>query len=342
MFFKNFFVKTFKHFKDKGDKYLEAEQYADARHEYLEALERVGDCEDPAGSRLEVLTKLVVTGDRLALLNITEAGYALAGGDADKAADHVRLAKELGKDPALLAQAAQLEKKLAVTATSQPAATPAKGHSCGGCVTTTAPSEGETGTDSGQLLAEDRFGFLLHTLPESLAVRYSAMGETFAEAYLAAHDGDERKALTLYQELAGRDQDNDILLYEIAIIHFKARDIVRCEQLLRKALDVNPHNELCCLGMVQFLTETGRAPESISLLERMVAEKMMAGQAVITLGDVLLMLGDEEKAMETLMPALKTPSLAKAAAERLIPLLEKRNRRDEAAYLFKTHMKGCC
>lgn len=342
MFFKKIFGKSFKHFKEKGDKYLEDERYADARHEYLEALERVGECDNPAGAESEVLAKLAVTGDRLAELNIHEAGYALTGGDAEKAADHVRLAKELAKDPALLAQAAQLEKKLSVTAASQPAVMPAKAHACGGCGSAAAPSSCDTGSDGAQLLADDRFAFLLHTLPESLAARYAAMGETFAAAYLAAHDGDDREALALYQELARNDRDNDILLYEIAIIHFKGRDLVRCDQLLRKALETNPHNELCCLAMVQLLTETGRAHECLSLLERMVAEQMLAGQAVITLADVLMMLGDEERAMETLQPVLKTPSLAKAAAERLIPLLEKRNRREEASYLFKTHMKGCC
>ena len=341
MFFKKIFGKNFKHYKEKGDKYLEEERYADARHEYLEALGRLDDCDDPAEAKMQVLRQLAVTGDKLALLNITEAGFALTVGDAVKAGDHLRLAKELAENPEILQQAARLEMRLEQSA-PPPVAAPAKGHSCGGCGSSPAEGGCETAGEADQLVAEDRYAFLLHTLPESLRARYSAMGERFAAAYLAAHEGKDQEGLALYQELSREDQNNDILLYETAIIYFKHGDLPRCEQLLRKALELNPANELCCLGIVQLLVETGRALESIKLLEHMIAEKIMGGQAVLSLGDVLILLGDESRAMETLLPALKMPGMAKAAAERLIPLLEKQNRRDEAAYLFKTHMKGCC
>lgn len=345
MFLKKFFAKNFKHFKEKGDKYLEEERYADARHEYLDALQRLEDCEDPADAELQVLKQLTVAGDRLAILNIAEAEHAFTVGDAGKARDHLLLACELGKDPEILARAAQVEKRIGTT-DHQPAPVPApattKAHSCTGCGSGHGDSAPQEDDGADHLVAEDRFAFLLHTLPQELASRYAAMGEKFAYAYLASHDGNEGEALGLYQELAREREPDDILLYETAILYFRQGNVGLCDKLLRQALELNPHNELCCLGMVQLLTETGRAPQSIPLLERMVAEGMLAGQALLTLGDVLLMMGEEAKAMETLLPALKTPAMAKAAAERLIPLLEKQNRREEAAYLFKTHMKGCC
>ena len=337
MFFKKFFAKNLKYYLDKGDKYLEEERYADARHSFLEALEKVNDCEDAVAAELQVRERLAVTGNKLALLNISEAAHALNRGDTVKAGEHIQLAHELATDLGIVERVMQLEGQISqVPRQPQQAAS----HHCGGCK----GSEDTVAAEDLQrdhLMADNRFEFLLNTLPESLAKRYAAMGEKFATAYLEANEGDERLALRLYRELL-QNGPNDILLYEIAILHFRNADMGECEKLLREAIHINPGNELCYLGLVQLLVDSGRASESVPPLQHMIAEHMMAGQATIMLADVYLLLGEEAAAMELLMPALKSAATAKASAERLVPLLEGQNRREEAAYLFKTHLKGCC
>ena len=74
------------------------------------------------------------------------------------------------------------------------------------------------------------------------------------------------------------------------------------------------------------------APISVAIIE----------QAMVYLGDIYQGLGKEEDALQTYSDALNHPGAAKGAAERLVAILQKQNRHEEAAFLFKRYLKGCC
>jgi hypothetical protein len=69
---------------------------------------------------------------------------------------------------------------------------------------------------------------------------------------------------------------------------------------------------------------------------------ILADQALFMLGDLHASNGNQAAAMEYLNEALKVPGLSKSAAERMMPILLEAGRNDEAKYLAKTYLKGCC
>ncbi|SNB45610.1 hypothetical protein [Geobacter sp. DSM 9736] len=340
--FKSFFGKNFKHYLEKGDKYREAERYADARHAYLDALEKLDGCEDRAAAEAQIRVRLSETGDLLGRLNLQEAEFALKQGDLHRAGESLSLVLELAEDKELRDKAAVLMMRVERVPARQER--PEKNHvhhaGCAGCAPAPGQAESQGGENEG-LAADDRFLFLIQTLPDPLPGRYASMGEKFARAYLAAHEGNTELGMQLYREQLA-EQENDILLYEMAILDYRNGHLDQAERFLLRALDLNAQNELCHLGIVQLLIEKGRAAEAVPRLRHMIDHGLFSEQAIIMLGDVYQLLGDEAKAMETLSTALAVKGIAKAAAERLIPLLEGQNRREEAAYLAKNFLKGCC
>jgi Flp pilus assembly protein TadD len=65
-------------------------------------------------------------------------------------------------------------------------------------------------------------------------------------------------------------------------------------------------------------------------------------QSLIMLADVYTMKGDQESAITLLSSGIQMPVLKKTAAERLVPILSSQGRDDEAEFLIKTYLKGCC
>ena len=135
---------------------------------------------------------------------------------------------------------------------------------------------------------------------------------------------------------------NDILLYELALIAHGAGNCDGCEQLLRRAIASNADNPLCYLGLVQLLADSGRLTDALPVLDYMIDRGMLLEQAIIFSGDVYQKLGDDDQAIQGYSRALTYPGAAKAAAERLIPLLGKQGRMEEATFIGKKYLKGCC
>jgi hypothetical protein len=107
-------------------------------------------------------------------------------------------------------------------------------------------------------------------------------------------------------------------------------------------MELCDRNPLCYLALVHLLVETGRVTEAVPFLHAMLEKEIARDQAVFLLGEVHVLLEDIEQATDWFSRALAFPDYAKAAAERLIPLLESRGRHEEGAYLFKRYLKGCC
>ena len=190
------------------------------------------------------------------------------------------------------------------------------------------------------ITGEDRLALYFQTLPGDLPERYAGMGEEFARGCLLNLEGDGEGALRVFEELSA-DTENDILDYEKAILYYHNGDSGKCEQLLIKAIALNPVNPLCSIGLVHLYTETGREPEALQVLERMISSDLIPEQATLMQGDLYALLEDESNAVESYSRLLTSPRFAREAAERIVPLLERQGRTEEAAYLAKKYAKGC-
>jgi len=333
-----FFKKDHSRFLERGDRLYQEERYAEARHEYTEALQRLpGD--GPAESRTHLNDRLCATGNELARMNLREAEHALHRGDISKALEHAELALEQAEDELIRGNAIDFQRKLAA---EPPPVEPTKGgHSCASCSTSQPSTDSTSELSTDFLSLHDRFELLVQPMPGNLSERYRQMGERFAYAYIAVHDDRIEDGYRIFVELAKTEQ-SDILDYEIALIHFQAGKFEECERALRSAIAKNPDNPLCHLGLVQLMLETGRFPESIPMLEQMIAADHLADQALIMLADVLLEMGDQAAALERYVEALNIPSVSKAAAQKLVPLLEGLGRSADAQAVAKRYLKGCC
>jgi len=343
MFLKKLFKsgKDFNHYLEKGDRFLADERFADARIAYGEALEKLEASGEADPSRIETLRrKIALTGNMLGRLNLVEAEHAISGGDRKKAAEHLHIIMELADDATLRENAerlmAELDSEVPGAAHDIPAQT------CGTCeeMSVEAVSDEQHGTDD-NITGEDRLALYFQTLPGDLPERYAAMGEKFGRGCLLNLEGNGDEALRVFEELSA-DEENDILNYEKAIIFFNAGESGKCEQLLARAIGLNPANPLCNIGLVQLYAETGRVPEALQVLERMISVNVIPEQATLMQGDLYAHLGDESNAVESYSKLLASPKFAREAAERLVPLLEKQGRTDEAGYLAKKFGKGCC
>jgi len=342
MFFSKFFKKDQHHFLAQAEKHLAAERYADARGDFLEALSLCPtDAVEDARSIREGLS---LAGNRLGELNLTEGEHSLNAGDPEKAFDHFTLARELADDPKLKERADRGLKRVVepeqVPQAPEPAAGGHGGGSCASCKD--AGSHGGTVEEvPSDLSDEDRFFLLVQPLPGELADRYAELGTEFARAYLLIHDGKDAEALPLLQEML-LSCENDIVIYELALIMYRSGRLNECEEFLNRSLLSNPVNSMSYLALVHLTAEAQRFPEALAILARMMELGIMADQAQFMLGELHEAAGDQAAALEAWSQALNLPSVARPAAERLIPLLTEQGRTDEAKYLAKRYLKGCC
>jgi tetratricopeptide (TPR) repeat protein len=335
------FRKDYTHYLEKGDRYLADERFAEARIAYGEALEKLeaGGGADP--SRMDtVQRKIALTGNMLGRLNLVEAEHAIAGGDRKKAGEHLQIIMDLADDPVLRGEAERLLDSLDCATPEAEHATAV--HGCVDC----GEQDAEKDSDDRQvpedsITGEDRLDLYFQTLPGDLPERYAGMGEEFARGCLLNLEGNGEGALRIFEGLSA-DRENDILNYEKALLHYHKGDLESCEQLLIRAIDLNPANPLCHIGLVQLYTEIVRAPEALQLLERMIAGDVVPEQARLMQGDLYTLLKDESNAVESYSRLLTSPKYSKEAAERIVPLLVKQGRTEEAAYVAKKFAKGCC
>jgi tetratricopeptide (TPR) repeat protein len=339
MFLKKFFSKEPSSLFNKGKKYFADERYAESRHLAMEAMQLASEVGGSPALCNEIEALIAETGKHLALLNLTEAERALRLGEFDKAGEHIMLATDFSSDPSVIEKIHKFRGQL--TEKDEPLSDPGQGLSnCSGCQTGSPSTNHETTVNAEHLSFYDRFELMVQPLPADLPGRYLATGKRFAEGYVMLHDGDEIGGRIIYEDLM-RENETDILCYEMALIHHKNENISECESFFRKGLLLNEENPLCNIGLVQLLAETGRNDEAIQLLHSMIAKDIVIDQATILLGDIFLIQGDESQAIETFSRALDYPGVQRIAAERLVNYLASIGKNEDARFIFKRFLKGC-
>jgi|GEM_PF-1106163 len=346
MFFSKFFKKDRDHsyYLAQADKSLAAERYADARVDFLEAQSRCPAEAVEAAKRIK--QGLCQAGDRLAELNLVEGEHAVNAGEAKKAADHFDLALELANDTGLKARAnAGLKSLSQPRPSAAPAKSAAANHSHGGgsCASCGPDKHAQELVDpeESDVHEDDRFFLLVQPLPGDLPTRYAALGEKFVKAYLLIHEGNDAAAFPILKEMLV-SSENDIVIYELALIMYRGGRPHECEELLNRALKLNPSNAAVYLALIHLKAETQNFPEAIEIANRMLGLGILPDQALILVGELHEAAGNQADAMEAWSKALEYKTVAKPAAERLVPLLSSQGRDAEAKYLAKQYLKGCC
>jgi tetratricopeptide (TPR) repeat protein len=348
MFLSRFFKKDPDTLVQRGEKALSSGDCSRAHHEFSSALELLGGAAASGPLAERCRSGMSRAMNALAEMNIEEAGHQLRAGNHDKAMDHLELARSQATDEVILARIAELSASSAAQAPA-PAHGKKKGHSCGGCGSHDhghhhkhhhGHGHGHEEEVDDSHFAGDRFELLVAALPDDLPQRYRDQGEEFARAYVLADEERYAEALPILGSLPGAF-DNDVVLYEIAVIYHRQGRIEESEALFRRVLSLNPMNSLGNLALFHLLADLGRYQEGAAHLEGMLARGVMKEQTTFMLGDLKMAMGQEEEGAALLGSLLSTP-LAKESAKRLVPYLQEQGRDNEAKQLAKQHLKGCC
>jgi len=342
MFFKKFFSKSFEQMLTKGDSLFKDGHYADARQYFFDALEKIQHSANEELDRSQIHTMIAKCGNILAEMNISEAEAAISSGNSQKAAEYLELSLELADDVIIKEKAEELIFSLTQLSTNvNDKSESAQKHACSSCSSSHQHTPETPHILPDHLHSLEQYQLFINTLPGNLPQRYASLGEEFAEAYMLAHSDNISEALNKFRQLLSTDK-NDIILYETAILEYKDGRSDVCESLLREALKLNAENPVCNLSLAQLFVDSGRLDEAVALLKSMMERVILYDQSLVMLADVYTIKGDQESAINLLSSGLLMPALKKASAERLVSILASQGRDEEAAYLVKTYLKGCC
>jgi tetratricopeptide (TPR) repeat protein len=319
----------------KGDKCLESEDFFDARTHYEDGLQR------SAGGELENVfrERIAAANLKLAERNLFEAEFAHSHGDFAKAIDHLELAKTLTSDPVIREKADLMLRDYEVKEESRQEEPSAAASSCNSCSSSgCTPSDSDNSDHSLPLL--EYYELLIQQLPLEQRQRYAGLGEDFACAFIAASQDDHQEALAALErciDLIPRD----IYCYEKGKLLHRLGNDNEAEQQLRAAIKLNGGNELAWLNLALVLREGNRFQDAITVIETMVSEQIMPGEALLMRAGIFEATGDHESAVNQYVELLQTP-YARPAAEKLYAVLQEIGRQDDAAVIFKKYLNKSC
>jgi tetratricopeptide (TPR) repeat protein len=274
----------------------------------------------------------------LAELNIGEAEFALGRGLHDKALEHLELAKSLTDDAELREKAEGLaalcrENDDEVSETV----------SAGGCASCSSCAPEDRVTDESSdvtMPLMEYYDLLIQQLPREMYEHYTNLGEEFAAMYVAASANRHDDALRLLEEWY-TGSSHDIYCYEKGMILFRLGMADAAEVCLRDAIGANGSNSLAHLGLALMLVEGKRLREAAQQLDSMMSAGILAEQSRLLRADVHLLAGDTGQAIDMYSGLLNT-STVRIAAERLHEVLVQCGRSNDAEYIVKRYLGGCC
>lgn len=230
----------------------------------------------PESELLRIDARAAEAGDRLAALNLAEGEGELRLGNRLKAREHLQLAREQARSPELRGRIEGLLNEAqgapVAAATSTPGAHGA--HGCGGgCGPTCAPAAPAA---EEELAAEERLELLLATLPPELAERYATAGEAFLQGWLAAQEGDDRRALQFFAAVPAGER-GPLWQAESGAVLARAGRVAEAENCLRAALAAMPGLFTAFDALVTLLAVSGRQADLDALLRRSLEEGRFPG-----------------------------------------------------------------
>ncbi len=288
--------------------------------------------EDEERTELEKL--LIVSGDRLAELNLEEGEACLRAGDGEKALEHFALAVEQARSGELAGRAEEALKRMKSPAEADPKKTVPGGSSCSDFCSespTGGNAEHPTGTDD--LDPSVRMDFILASYPPELQPRYRSAGKHFHEALQFIHNGEDVIAADLLGEIPENERD-DLFHFELGALLGRLRSPEKGIPELEKALEANPDLWLALEALVRMEMTSGREDSAekrlLSALSKGVGWEFCLGHLAL----VCARRGDLEKSLEYGLDAVENGVVDPDVLALTSTLLEKSGRLDEAEGLL--------
>lgn len=340
--FSRLFSKNAEDFIAKGDRLFAEQRFFEARNVFEDGLQRLLNGKNGSTDQDVVAAfrqKIARANTALAELNLEAAQHALSLGTDDKATEHLELAISLTDDALLREKAEVMLKSIAAKPNETNEITPAL-KSCHSCSSPASEIQAGTGCEDSNLSPMDYYDLLIRQLPGEMYNRYAELGEEFAYMYLASSNDDHKEALKLLENWFD-GTSRDIYSYEKGMILYRSGQAKPAEACLLDAIRENAANPLPHLGLVLLLIDSSRLEEAAIHLDDMIANSVLPEQSLLLRAEVAEQSGDLDGAIERYAVLLQTP-LARAAAEKLYPILMHCGRQDDADTVFKRYLKGCC
>ncbi len=201
----------------------------------------------------EVAQLRIVAGDGLAELNLEEALGLQCCGDFAQAAEHLHLAKEQVFSAELRAK---IEQAIAAEPLVPEMISPEEERlaACNACSPQTRPLQNAEDAVFGD--AESQLELILTSYPADLAARYVDKSETFKNAFLLAHAGQDEQALPLWQQVEAGEQD-DLYWFELGSLLGRTGNLEEACPALETALEKNSGLLLAIEALVPILIGMG-------------------------------------------------------------------------------------
>lgn len=328
-----------------GGRSLEQMRQALAQKRWADAV-NIGTDLEQAGiapdEQAELSELLVVAGDGLASLNLSEGEACLRTGNLARANEHLNLAAGQARSVELRQRVAAAVASLTGNHVSLPMTAVADCHtacssSCGVAGTETSVAiAADTGFD-----AQTRLELLLGSYPEEWAERYTRLHGPFREAFLLAHDGKGDEALAAF-EAVGEAERDDLFYFERGALLARngEADLACCD--LEKALAINPTHFLAFETLVLLELSVNKEGSAETRLQRMLALNMAPAFCHAKLARILARRGEKQAALEHGQQAM---AAGDASVETLLltaTLMEQNGQQDAAERLLLRLPAGSC
>ena len=315
-----------------------------ARREWaalLAAGKRLEPATLPAATREQIDGWLLEAGDRLAQLNLDEGEGAWRLGNLLKAREHLLLAQGQATSARLREQVAQ---RLAGLAAGTPFAAAAADTAAAGCGSSCGPGcapapAADAGMD--ELDATGRLELLLATLPEELAGEYAAAGQGFLQAWLAAQEGEDERALALFAAVPAGER-GPLFCAERGVVLARCGQTAAAEADLRAALTAFPELFHPFDALVTLLAVTRRLAELEQLLRQTLADGRFVGYCWARLAQIEAGRGNLEGAVAACAAALAEGEIDPATIVQCAQLQEQAGRPAAAEALLSRLPSGGC
>ncbi len=281
-------------------------------------------------------------GDTLATVNLEEGAWAQKSGNLLRAREDFQLAMEQARSAKLRERAAQalaaLERGDRPIAGS-PAGEEVPAHA--GCGTCHPPVAGTSAQDEAELDEEARMEVLMAALPQELAGRYAAAGEFLQQAWLAAQDGDDRRAMDMLEKVPKAERD-PLFLFERGTLQARSGQQKQALEDLRAALAIEPDFFPGFAALIECLTAEEQFDRIGNLLKEQIAAGRFTGFCWARLAGLHARRGEVEAALAAglkgVEEGISDPELLVLCAQ----LLEQQERFEEAETLLRRLPAGGC
>ncbi|MCD6527244.1 MAG: tetratricopeptide repeat protein [Desulfuromonas sp.] len=312
-------------------KAISQQRYADA----LLVAEELYDTELSDEEHNEVQTLAATAGDTLAKINLEEGLFLVHDNQHQRATDHLQLAQQ---------QAVSTEIKKAIDDalsnidTPQPvSASPSNfnASACNSC-SSCGPQEDQDASaiDEGDHPDFDsQLELTLVSYPKELADRYLKKSPAFLQAFMLAHQGEDRQALEHLGKLPISEQD-DLFDFELGSLMARHGHEAKACNAMRSCLKQNPDHLLAAETLVLLLVGMKKNDQALELVLQMLLEERDAAFCHAQLATLYHIQQDDELALSHCLQAIDAghddPRVILLGAT----LLERNNQLEQAEALY--------